>query len=59
MTDIGYQNIIDRIVNRTVEPPKPGTMTTRDLQNWLNGYAQCQFDILDIIKKMSEGQRDA
>ena len=52
LTKQGYDNIIDRIVNRTVEPPK--TLTVQALNAWLNGYAQCQLEILDIIETLRD-----
>lgn len=58
MTNLGFQDIFDRIVNRTINYPTPHTMTVRDMQNWLNGYAKCQFDILNIIKDMMDGESE-
>lgn len=54
MTDIGYKEIIDRIVNRQIEPPKD--MTVNELAVWMNAYAKCQIDIIDIIKDIQEGK---
>ena len=50
-----YDNVIYRIVNRKVIPP-----TDKDcyqLNNWLQGYAQCQTEIIDIITAMKESAK--
>jgi hypothetical protein len=52
LTQHNYETIISRIVNRRVTPP-----TDKDcyqLNNWLQGYAQCQNDIIDIITLLKE-----
>ena len=54
MTDIGYQNIIDRIVIRTIETPK--AITVQELKAWMDGYFKCQQDILRLIEEMRRGQ---
>lgn len=56
MTDIGYNDLIDRIVNREVIPPE--RMTLAELNSWLNGYAKCQNDIIDIINECRKGQKE-
>ena len=56
MTDTGYKMVIDRIVNRQVVPPTD--LSIRELSVWLNAYAQCQNDILDVIETLRKGQRD-
>ena len=56
MTDIGYKWIKDSIINRTIEPPK--AMTTHEMCAWLSGYAKCQNDILELIDKLSKGQKE-
>ena len=50
LTKIGIDNLIYRIVNREVKLEE--AMTTPKLNAWLNGYAQCQADVLDIIDEM-------
>lgn len=44
-----YDNIINRIVNREITPPK---MNVYDMHIWLSAYAKCQNDIIDIIKSL-------
>lgn len=53
MINTGYDMIIDRIVNREVEPPK--FENVRSMNAWLNGYARCQFEILELISELKEG----
>ena len=49
-TPIGIDWLKDRIVNRSINPPEMRTLS--ELQGWLEGYATCQNDILDIIDEM-------
>lgn len=56
MTDMGYKHIIDRIVNRMVDPPQDRKIDT--LSAWLDGYATCQNDIILLIKELSQGQKE-
>lgn len=56
MTKIGLEHIAHAIINRIVEVPDD--LALRDLTAWLNGYAKCQNDILELIGKyMEEEQR--
>ena len=52
LTSIGYNYIIDQVVNRKVQPPEE--MYTMELRAWLTGYAKCQNDIIDIINKLKD-----
>ena len=52
LTKMGYDEIFNRIVNRSVKPPQD--LTVEMLNEWLNGYAQCQDDILTIISSMKD-----
>ena len=52
LTKIGYDNIIDRIINRKVETPKDMNCIT--LHAWLTGYTDCQHDIINIIKELRD-----
>lgn len=52
LTKIGYDQIIERIVNRTVEPPTDKNCV--ELNAWLQGYADCQSAVLDIILRMKD-----
>lgn len=52
LTKMGYDMIIERIVNRTVQPPDD--MTVEMLNTWLTGYAKCQNDVLEIIGKLKD-----
>lgn len=45
--DVFLSALKSAVAKRTVEPPKCDTM--ENLQSWMNGYAQCQRDILGII----------
>ena len=52
LTKIGYDQIIDKIVNREIEPPKG--MNCVALNEWLQGYADCQNAIIDIVEKLRD-----
>ena len=52
LTKAGYSLIIAKIVNREVNPPQG--LDAVGLLNWCSAYAQCQKDILDIIKKLRD-----
>lgn len=52
LTKMGYDNITDRIINRIVQPPFD--MNCSELNAWLNGYATCQNDILEIIGQLKD-----
>lgn len=52
LTKMGYDQIVEHIVNRTVQPPND--ITVEMLNTWLTGYATCQNNILDIIVKLKE-----
>lgn len=57
MTDMGCDNIIEKLVNRVVKMPDDDEYTLDMLSAWLSGYAQCQHDVLDLIEEMREGER--
>lgn len=52
LTTIGYDDIISRILNRAIDPPKG--KTAYELTAWLTGYADCQKAIIDIINKLKD-----
>ena len=52
LTKIGYDQIIDKIVNREIEPPKG--MNCFVLNAWLQWYADCQNAIIDIVEKLRD-----
>ena len=52
LTKAGYSLIIDRIVNRKINPPQG--LDAAELLNWCSAYAQCQNDILGIIEKLRD-----
>ena len=52
MTKIGLEHIANEIRHRIVEPPYD--MSIETLQAWLNGYARCQEDILEVIGTYKE-----
>ena len=49
VTDI-LNLVISKVVNRAVEVPND--MTVSELNSWLNGYARCQDDILELIDEL-------
>ncbi len=49
VTDI-LNLVISKVVNRSVEVPND--MTVSELNSWLNGYARCQDDILELIDEL-------
>lgn len=55
MTDSGYKDLMERIINRTVEIPN-NAWKLESVQSWLEGYAKCQLDILDIIDNLRKVQ---
>ena len=56
MTKIGLEHIADAIINRFVEVPDD--LALRDLTAWINGYAKCQNDILEMIGKYMEEEHE-
>ena len=52
LTKTGYDLIIDKIINRTVQPPNG--KTAYELTAWLTGYADCQRAVVDIINKLKD-----
>ena len=54
MTDIGYDFVIEKIVNRLITIPNDD-YTINMLSAWLSGYAQCQHDVIEIIEEMRKG----
>lgn len=52
LTISGYDGIIDRIINRTVQPPNDKRCF--ELNAWLQGYADCQNAILEIIGQLKD-----
>lgn len=52
MTNLEY--VIEQIKNRFIEPPMD--MTAKELQDYLNGYAQCQKDIINLLKNLASPQ---
>ena len=55
LTKMGYDQIIERILNKAVDPPNGKTYT--ELTAWMNGYANCVNNVIDIILKMKEQER--
>lgn len=53
MTDIGYDNIISRMRDKTIDVPTD--MDLRELRTWILGYSKCQNDDLDIVLSLKEG----
>ena len=54
MTDTGYENIIEKLVNRVVTMPDDD-YNLEMLSAWLSGYAACQHDVLEIIEDLKKG----
>lgn len=57
MTDIGYQHLIEKILSSEVEIPKR-TFRTTELILYLQGYAKCQQEVIELIRSCMSGQRD-
>lgn len=55
MTPIGADHISQEIINRTIEVPDD--LALRDLTAWLQGYAKCQQDVLEIINKYVDDRK--
>lgn len=56
ITELGYNEIIQRIVDHIIEIPEG--MTAAELMNWLKGYGQAQNDIIRIIMDLKKGQKE-
>ena len=54
MTDIGYQEIIDRIEGQIVFPPTD--LTLLELNSWMIGYAAGHQDAINCIESLKEGK---
>lgn len=54
ITKIGYGQLIEEIKARHVIMPSE-LKIKEELMAWLNGYAKCENDILDLIRKKQEG----
>lgn len=52
LTKTGYDMIVEHIINRKIQPPNDKTCF--ELNAWLQGYADCQNTILEIIGKMKD-----
>lgn len=52
LTKMGYDMIVDRIITKKIQPPSDKTCF--ELNAWLQGYADCQNAILEIIGKMKD-----
>lgn len=52
LTKMGYDMIVEHIINRKIQPPNDKTCF--ELNAWLQGYADCQNTILEIIEKMKD-----
>ena len=57
MTKIGLEKIMNDIRHRIVDPPY--VMSIEALQGWINGYAKCQEDILELIGAYMEDEHDS
>ena len=57
MTKIGLEHIANEIRHRIIDPPY--VMDIETLQAWLNGYAKCQADILELIGSYMEDEHDS
>lgn len=55
MTDIGYQDIINRIRELKVEPPEG--YTVEEMQAWLLGYGKCYEAVLGLIDSFIDHSR--
>lgn len=52
LTKIGYDQIIERIVNRQFDPPRGKNL--RELSDYLTGYADCQNDIISLLQELRD-----
>lgn len=52
LTKMGYDMIVEHIINMKIQPPNDKTCF--ELNAWLQGYADCQNTILEIIGKMKD-----
>lgn len=52
LTKVGYDDIIRRIINLTIKPPQ--NKTCYELNTWLEGYAECQSTIINIITDLKD-----
>ena len=52
LTKMGYDGLIERIINRTIQPPNDKKWY--ELNAWLQGYAACQNNILLIIEELKD-----
>ena len=53
LSPIGIDNLKNKIINHSIEVPEARTL--QELQGWMNGYAQCQKDILEILDNVYSG----
>lgn len=51
--DMIFEIIKTKIKNRDIKP-QPPELTADNLQSWMNGYSQCEKDILKIIGGLQE-----
>lgn len=58
MTDIGYQHLIEKILSSEVKLPER-TFNAVELTLYLQGYAKCQQEVIELIRSCMSGQRDA
>jgi len=52
LTKIGFDQIIERIVNRQFDPPRGKNL--RALSDYLTGYADCQNDIISLLQELRD-----
>ena len=53
MTNLEF--LIEKIKTRTITTI-PTDLTSKELVDYLNGYAQCQKDIIDFITELAKPQ---
>lgn len=52
LTKMGFDQIIERIVNRQFEPPRGKTLL--EFSSYLTGYADCQHDIILLLQELRD-----
>lgn len=52
LTKMGFDQIIERIVNRQFDPPRGKNL--RALSDYLTGYADCQNDIISLLQELRD-----
>lgn len=52
LTKMGFDQIIERIVNRHFDPPRGKNLL--EFSGYLDGYADCQNDIISLLQELRD-----